>query len=95
MSSIYLAIFHSARAVIFRDGIREKSHYCVGIYLEKYVDEGLLEEKWPMLFDRMRSIRHADQYSFQPSPSHEEVESGIKLAENFVKRIARLLEETE
>jgi len=44
------------------DGLREKSHYFVGIYLEKYVEDGLLEEKWPMLFDRMRSVRHADQY---------------------------------
>jgi uncharacterized protein (UPF0332 family) len=46
ISSLYLAIFHSARAVLFRDGVREKSHYCVGVYLEKYVDEGVLEEDW-------------------------------------------------
>ncbi|VVB70181.1 HEPN domain protein [uncultured archaeon] len=31
LSSAYLAIFHSARAVLFRDGIREKSHDCVGL----------------------------------------------------------------
>ena len=41
ISSLYSAIFHSVRAVLFRDGVREKSHYCVCVYLEKYVDEGV------------------------------------------------------
>ncbi|MDI3488538.1 MAG: hypothetical protein PWR26_1255, partial [Methanosarcinales archaeon] len=62
--STYLAVFHSARAVLFRDGVREKSHYCVGVYLEKYVNQNLLEEKWVVVFDRMRSTRHEDQYTF-------------------------------
>lgn len=93
--SAYLAFFHAARAVLFRDGIREKSHYCVGVYLEKYSNEGLLEEEWVLLFDRMRSVRHADQYSFQVSPSHEEVKSNLNSAEKFIKRIKKLLSETE
>ncbi len=60
--STYLAFFHSARAVLFRDGIREKSHYCIGVYLEKYVDNGDLEEEYTLIFDRMRSARNTDQY---------------------------------
>ncbi len=36
--SSYLAMFHSARAILFFDGFREKSHYCIARYLEeKYV----------------------------------------------------------
>lgn len=92
ISSLYLAIFHSARAVLFRDGVREKSHYCVGVYLEKYVDEGVLEEDWVLIFDRIRSIRHTDQYSFQTHPSKEEVDSGIDIAGKFVDRMEKLLE---
>jgi uncharacterized protein (UPF0332 family) len=49
LSSAYLAVFHSARAVIFRDGVREKSHYCIGFYLQSYVGSDELEEDWPML----------------------------------------------
>jgi uncharacterized protein (UPF0332 family) len=45
ISSAYLAVFHSARALLFRDGVREKSHYCIGLYLQKYVVEGTLEEE--------------------------------------------------
>lgn len=94
ISSLYLAIFHSARAVLFRDGVREKSHYCVGVYLEKYVDQLVLEEDWVLIFDRMRSVRHTDQYSFQTHPSKEEAESGIDIAGKFVNRMEKLLNET-
>ncbi len=95
ISSLYLAIFHSARAVLFRDGVREKSHYCAGVYLEKYVEQGVLEEDWFLIFDRLRSVRHADQYSFQVHPLKEEVESGIDIAGKFVIRMEKLLDETE
>jgi uncharacterized protein (UPF0332 family) len=94
ISSLYLAIFHSGRAVLFRDGMREKSHYCIGVYLGKYVEQGVLEEDWVLIFDRMRSVRHTDQYSFQVHPSKEEVESGIDIAEKFVNRMEKLLGET-
>lgn len=95
LSSTYLAIFHSARAILFRDGVREKSHYCIGLYLQKYVEEGALEEEWPMSFDRIRSIRHADQYSFMAKPSEEEVKAGIDLAGRFIERMERLLRDTK
>lgn len=91
---MYLSMFHSARAILFRDGVREKSHYCVGIYLEKYVVQGVLEEDWVSIFDRMRSVRHTDQYSFQVHPSKEEVESGIDIAEKFIARMEELLNKT-
>lgn len=94
LSSAYLAVFHSARAVLFRDGVREKSHYCIGLYLQRYVEDGSLEEDWPMLFDRIRSVRHADQYSFMARPAKEEVQAGIDLAERFIERMERLLKET-
>ena len=94
LSSAYLAVFHSARAVLFRDGVREKSHYCIGLYLQRYVEEGSLEEDWPMLFDRIRGVRHADQYSFMARPTGEEVQAGIDLAERFIERMEGLLQET-
>jgi uncharacterized protein (UPF0332 family) len=95
ISSAYLAVFHSARAVLFRDGVREKRHYCIGLYLQKYVEEGALEEEWPVLFDRIRSIRHSDHYSFMAKPTEEEALAAIDLAKRFVERMERLLRETE
>lgn len=91
--SIYLIFFHAARSVLFRDGVREKSHYCIVIYLEEYHKNELLEERWITLFDRMRRNRHAGQYTFQVEPIKEELESGIKSAESFLRRIEELLNE--
>ncbi|WP_052300913.1 HEPN domain-containing protein [Methanoplanus limicola] len=34
ISGAYMGWFHSSRAVLFRDGIREKSHYCIELYPE-------------------------------------------------------------
>jgi len=46
ISSSYMVMFHSSRAILFRDGVREKSHFCIARYLDKYVENDLLEEKW-------------------------------------------------
>ena len=32
--ALYNASFHAARALLFRDGIKERSHYCVSKYIE-------------------------------------------------------------
>ncbi len=47
-----------------------------------------------MLFDRIRSVLHADQYSFMAKPTEEEVQAGIDLAEKFIERMEKLLNET-
>ncbi|MGB7572002.1 MAG: hypothetical protein WBL87_09630 [Methanothrix sp.] len=47
-----------------------------------------------MLFNRIRSVRHADQYSFMARPTDEEVQAEIDLAERFMERMERLLKET-
>lgn len=90
--SSYLAMFHSARAILFFDGFREKSHYCVARYLEeKYVKKKLLENKWIELFDHYRELRHNDQYSISFFATKEEADSAFKTAEEFVKRMNKLL----
>jgi uncharacterized protein (UPF0332 family) len=92
IASSYLAIFHSARAVLFRDGVREKSHYCIARYLERYVEDESLEEEWVTLLDRMREIRHMDQYTLQYSATHEEATSSMNSAKKFVNRMKILLD---
>nr|WP_209475482.1 HEPN domain-containing protein [Thermococcus stetteri] len=89
----YLAMFHVARAVLFRDGWREKSHYCVARYLEEfYVKTGKLEEHWVELLDRMRELRHEDQYDVSYTPEPKEVEEALKIAEEFIGVIKSLIE---
>ncbi len=92
--SSYIAMFHSARAILFFDGYREKSHYCVGRYLEeKYVKNDRLENKWVKLFDHYRELRHKDHYSLSFTATLKEAKKAVETAEEFVDRMDELLGE--
>ncbi|HOF96716.1 MAG: HEPN domain-containing protein [Methanoculleus sp.] len=94
LAGAYMAWFHAARAVLFRDGIREKSHYCIELYLETYVRSGDLEDEWVLMFGRIRAQRHESQYSFGPTPTDAEVSAAVLHAERFIERMRQLLSET-
>lgn len=88
----YMVMFHSARAILFLDGYREKSHSCVARYLEeRYVKTGKLEKKWIQLFDHHREVRHNEQYSLTFFSTEEEVRKGLKSASGFLERMTVLL----
>ncbi len=97
-------MFRSALSVAEVSRATGISKGLVSRYLRRLMEHGLLQKEgrryspleveWPMLFDRIRSVRHADQYSFQAKPTAEEVQAGIDLAERFLDRMERLLRET-
>ena len=94
--SSYLAMFHSARAILFLDGFREKSHYCIARYLEEhYVKKGILESKWVGLLDHYRELRHSGQYSLGFLGTKEEAAHAIKAAKEFTEKMKNLLENLE
>lgn len=95
INGAYMVWFHAARAVLFRDGVREKSHYCIEAYLERYVESGDLEEKWTTLFSRIRNQRHENQYGFGPEPTEIEIVSALENAEQFLERVRILLRDTK
>ncbi|MCX9010676.1 MAG: HEPN domain-containing protein [Candidatus Methanoperedens sp.] len=37
--SSYSSMFHAARAILFRDGIKERSHECIPVYLKERYPE--------------------------------------------------------
>ena len=87
----YMVMFHSARAILFLDGFREKSHACVARYLEeKYVKTGKLDKKWVELLDHSREIRHDDQYNLSFFSTKEEAENAIKSASDFLSAMENL-----
>lgn len=91
--STYLAMFHSARAILYFDGFREKSHACIGRYLDAiYVKKGLLDQKWVDLLDHYRELRHEDQYGISFYATREECEKALEVAKEFVKAMDNLLQ---
>jgi len=94
--SSYLAMFHSARSILFYDGYREKSHACIARYLEeKYAKTKLLEKKWIELLDYYRDLRHEDQYDLRFFITSEEAKKALKCASEFTERMERLLKKED
>lgn len=88
----YMVMFHSARAILFFDGFREKSHACVARYLEeKYVKTKKLKKKWVELLDHHREIRHNDQYDLSFFSTEEEAQQALKSASEFLDTMRELL----
>lgn len=90
----YMGMFHSARAILFLDGCREKSHACIARYLEeKYSKTGKLERKWIDLLDHHREIRHEDQYNLSFYTTQDEAKRALASSSGFLDRMEILLKE--
>ncbi len=88
----YSAMLDAARAVLFRDGWREKSHACVASYLRaKYVKE--IGVSTIDLFDEYRDKRHKTMYSGDYYPDTEEAERVVEFAEEFLQKIEALMKQ--
>ncbi len=86
----YSAMLDAARAVLFRDGWREKSHACVARYLEaKYAKE--MGTAAIDLFDEYRDKRHKTMYSGDYYPDIEEATRVVRFADEFVRKISVMM----
>ncbi|MEW6069250.1 MAG: HEPN domain-containing protein [Candidatus Thermoplasmatota archaeon] len=90
--SSYSSMFHAARAILLKDGFREKSHYCIARYLEeKYVNAGKLDRTVVDLLDRFRELRHEDLYGLESFATKGDAEEAIKNAEIVLRELKRLI----
>lgn len=86
----YAAMFDAARALLFRDGFREKSHACVVKYLEaNYGDE--IDDAYIRLLDEYRERRHKVMYSTDYYPTLEEAKRVVEFAGDFIALVSKLL----
>lgn len=90
ISAAYLAMFHAARAILFTDGFREKSHACVARYVAQYVQKKKLEQEWIDLLDHHREIRHEDQYNLNFFATEEDGKKALESATKFMQRMNQL-----
>ncbi|MCD6523140.1 MAG: HEPN domain-containing protein [Candidatus Diapherotrites archaeon] len=86
----YSAAFNAARAVLFRDGYREKSHECVIRYLEAKHPE--IPSELIALLDRYRTSRHGVLYDVRYSATKIEAEEALEFAEGFIREIEKIIE---
>lgn len=87
----YSSMFHAARALLFRDGYKEKSHYGLFVYIKEKYSEGL-EPRFINELNNLRLERHNLLYGLEKSEIRE-TESGntIGIASDFLESVRKLL----
>jgi len=88
----YMALFHAARSLLFKDGFREKSHECIIRFLEeKYVKTKKIPLDFVELLDKFKAERTHTQYDVTYSPSEEEAEKIINFTGKFIELIEEMV----
>jgi len=86
----YMAMFHSARALLFKDGFVERSHIAIITFLkEKY--EPILGKKLIFEFNTARIARHDSLYGIDISFSANDAKNILDIAQNFINNVKNLI----
>jgi uncharacterized protein (UPF0332 family) len=88
----YYSMFHSARALLYNKGYKERSHFCLAVALDAlYVESKLLLAKYSNAFRKAMSLREDADYSL--SFSKEGAKAITQSAEEFLKQAENLLKQ--
>ena len=86
----YYSMFHAAKALVLKEGYREKSHFCLVIALkELYVKEDRLNAEMVENLELCMSLRHEADYGL--TYHQESAETALKYAEEFLDKALTLL----
>ncbi len=88
----YMAMFHAARALLYLDGIQEKSHYATYIYIkEKY------RKQIPLhiinLLNIHRIERHESMYGLEYTAEKEDAKIALEDAKQFIKHLKKIIKQ--
>lgn len=90
--ALYNASFHAARALLFRDGVKERSHYCVSKYIEeKYAEKQIITMQQAIILDSLREKRNDIQYSLEPIELEEDLNEIHGKVEEFIERVKKII----
>ncbi|MFA6049186.1 MAG: HEPN domain-containing protein [Candidatus Micrarchaeia archaeon] len=92
----YASMFHSCRALLYRDGVQEKSHFCLIEYArEKYAKTGKLPFELITTMDAFREERHDAMYGFdEPETTKEHAKAALETAEKLANAVEKILPKT-
>ena len=84
----YRSMFHAARAVLFNDGVKERSHVCMIVYLKHTYPE---MRKSMNTLDSYRRTRHAVVYGLDADLKVDDAKKAIDLSKDFVSKMKDFL----
>lgn len=86
----YYSMFHSARALLYSRGYREKGHYCLYVALKAlFVEDGKLNAKLAEDFNNSMILREDADY--RRDFSQEGANAVIESAKRFLKATKKIL----
>lgn len=88
MVSSYTAMFHAARAILFRDGIKERSHECIPVYLKSKYPE---LERFANILDSYRRFRHNAIYGLDFSSDEIDAKAALDSAKELLEEIRNII----
>jgi len=86
----YYCMFHSAKALLFSMGYREKRHFAIQVVLEELAKNGKLESIYLDYFSAAMEAREDADYKY--SYSKETADDIIEYAEKFLGIMKKLAE---
>ena len=88
----YYAMFHTARALLYSRGYREKSHYCLIVAMKAlFVQDGLLDVLLVEAFGTAKALRENADYENEFSA--DSARALVEKAGLFLKRAAGIVRE--
>jgi uncharacterized protein (UPF0332 family) len=86
----YYAMFHAARALLYSQGYREKSHHCLSVAMRHlFVAKGMLDAALIDGLDDVRALREDADYRIEFSPGG--AEHSLSAARRLIARTGELL----
>lgn len=86
----YMSLLSASKAVLFNDGIREKSHICIVRYLEAEHIERLGPQTIKLL-DSFREERHEVQYSASFRATELQAKEIVEFAGEFLAKTEKIV----
>jgi uncharacterized protein (UPF0332 family) len=88
----YTSMFHAARAILFYDGIIEKSHACVVAYLREHYSSKLGYNMINWL-DTYRLERHESFYGLEKTTiDDDEAKDALEKSKKFLESVQKILQ---
>jgi len=87
--SSYSSMFHAARAILFRDGIKERSHECIPVYLKETYPQ---LETLANILDSYRRFRHDAIYGLDFAIDDKEAKAALDSAKEILEKIRIFIE---
>ena len=87
---LYQSFFHMIKALLYKDGIKERSHYCVILYVKETYGSALESEIATM--EVLKDLRNQSQYGVEsPDLNEEEINDWCQIGKMLHQKITKLL----